>query len=479
MKDDAQDPTPTRRWVRPAAVAAALFALLAWPLILSGYVRGRGAHDQLNYHEQAIRTFAEQWPAIDYSDYLSATTPGYHTLLAAAARFLTDDRRALQLIASLFTIALIFLAARAVAPSRTRPGGPSTIALLLPLVASMPVFYAGVWLLPDNAGWLGVLAVWMLALRPRSDGRTLLGGAVLLAALVFVRQIHIWPLALLLTAAWLGPTGAGTRDFDFAQDLRDLFTRPARRAGRALLALLAGVPALAVLAYFWWLWGGLTPPVFHERHVGGNPTAPAFVLAVFCMLSPFFLPYVLEGLRLLWVRHTWLLALAVLVGLVAALAAPSTYSFYDGRYSGLWNVARRLPAPGDRSVLISAMAVAGAVLVAAWFVVLDRRDRWVMLAALVAFTAAQCASYQLWQRYNEPFVLLWLILAASRTPAPATAPAAAWRVIGPALLAAGFAAMTTASIVLARPVMPRELIAPWEREAPFLPGMRPRPPRED
>ena len=38
----------------------ALFVVLAWPLILGGFVKGRGAHDQLNYHEQAIRRFAAE-----------------------------------------------------------------------------------------------------------------------------------------------------------------------------------------------------------------------------------------------------------------------------------------------------------------------------------------------------------------------------------------------------------------------------------
>ncbi|HZW10024.1 MAG TPA: hypothetical protein VFF69_08980, partial [Phycisphaerales bacterium] len=94
-------------WVIPAGGAIAVFALGAWPLIFSGFVKGRGAADQLNYHEQVIRTFAADWPNPDYSDYLSATTPGYHTLLAAVAHFLTDDRRVLQLIASAFTLGLL------------------------------------------------------------------------------------------------------------------------------------------------------------------------------------------------------------------------------------------------------------------------------------------------------------------------------------------------------------------------------------
>jgi hypothetical protein len=476
-------PEPGHRagWWLPAALALGLFTLLAWPLILSGFVQGRGAGDQLNYHEQVIRTFAAQWPHPDYGDYLSATTPGYHTLLAAIAHHLSDDRRLLQLAASGFTLGLLLLLARGCSRADradgTTPAQPTGVVastvLLLPTVVSMPVFYSGVWLLPDNAGWLGVLAIWLLALRPRFDMWTVAAGGAILAALVFVRQIHIWPLAMLLAGAWLGARDRPDREFDFALDLRHLLSEPLRRISRAALVLLAALPAVAILLWFWNLWGGLTPPVFHERHVGGNPAAPAFVLAVFGVLSLFFVPFVLDGLRRLWVRHTWLLALALGAGLLFALAAPTTYSVAEGRYSGLWNIAKHLPAPLDRSLFITPLAVLGALLVAAWVVTLARRERWIMLAALVAFTAAQCASFQLWQRYNEPFVLLWLALAAARVQPARSGAGEGWRVAGPLALAGTLAAVTAISLVLARPVKPREFLAPWETEAPILPGMKP------
>lgn len=474
---NAPAPGPAQRpWLSLALAGVVLFVIPAWALIASGYVRDRGAFDQLNYHEQVVRTFAEQFPALDYSNYLSATTPGYHTLLAAAAHLGADSRWILQGLGSLFTVGLLALLAWGVAapgsgardPSRTR------LALLLPLIASMPVFYAGVWMLPDNAGWLGVLAVWLLALRPRFTPGTIVAGGLLLAALVFVRQIHLWPLAMLLAAAWLGSRSRPGEPFDFAADLRDLTADLPARLARVGVVLLAALPAVAVLVWFWRLWGGLTPPVFVERHVGGNPSAPAFVLALFGGLGLFFVPFVWGGLRLLWVRHWWLLLLALGLGLLLALAPETSRSYGEGRYSGLWEVARQVPAPADRSLLVAPLAVVGAVLVAAWFVALEQRDRWIMLAALVAFTAAQCASFKLWQRYSEPFVLLWLALAAARTAAPLTGAGQSWRVIGPSLLALCLAAVTAASLATANPVRQRELVAPWEDEPPLLPGMVPR-----
>ncbi len=500
-------PRVHRAWLMAAVAALAVLLVPSWGLIASGFVNGRGAFDQLNYHEQVVRTFAAQLPTPDYRDYLSATTPGYHTLLAVVARLVSDERWVLQLAGSLFTVGLIVVLAWGVdrsgawwhgsprwhgSPSReeqllagasgsdgdtlARARG-SNIVLLLPVVASMSVFYAATWMLPDNAGWLGVLVVWLLALRPRFDAVTLVGGGLALAALVFVRQIHLWPLALLLTAAWLGTPRDADTPFDFAADLRELLADVPTKLGRVGLALLAGVPAIAVLVYFWSLWGNtLTPPVFKDRHVGGNLTAPAFVLTVFGACSVFFLPYMLDGLRRLWVQHTWLLALAAGVGLAIALIAPTTRDYAHGRYSGLWEIVRHLPAPMGRSVLIVPLTVLGSVLLAAWFVTLGRRDRWIMLAAMVAFIAAQCASFKLWQRYTEPMVLLWLALAAARVPPPRSGAGQGWRLVGPVTLALLMAAITTASLLTARPVLQRTLIAPWETQAPLLPGMVERAP---
>lgn len=73
-----------------------------------------------------------------------------------------------------------------------------------------------------------------------------------------------------------------------------------------------------------------------------------------------------------------------------------------------------------------------------------------MLAALVSFIAAQTANHQLWQRYVEPMLLIWLALAAAHAIdlRPALRPL---RLAGPVILAIGFAALTALSIVQGKP----------------------------
>ena len=57
--------SPARpRW--PIAAILAVFLALALPPILTGNLRGRGAGDQLNFHEPTIRALAAAWPRFDF-----------------------------------------------------------------------------------------------------------------------------------------------------------------------------------------------------------------------------------------------------------------------------------------------------------------------------------------------------------------------------------------------------------------------------
>jgi hypothetical protein len=101
---------------------------------------------------------------------------------------------------------------------------------------------------------------------------------------------------------------------------------------------------------------------------------------------------------------------------------------------------------------VIALACIGGAILAAWAVVLPRRDRWLFLAAWAGFTVAQAANREAWQRYYEPFVLILFALAASRLPAVDVTPGAPrptafrWANLGPLLLAGILAAITVAAL---------------------------------
>jgi len=425
------DQQTIRRPLTPI-VLATLFVVAAWPLIFSGVLVGRPAADDRNYHEPTVRLFIEQWPRPDLSDYGSATTPLYHLSLAAVGVIVNDSRLMLQLAASLWTVGLMVLLGSALAK---RTATTHAIACGLPVLLSLYVLPPGIWLLPDNAGWLLVLAIMLLALRPRVCTQTIVTAGVMLLVLVLIRQIHIWAAVPLWIAAWLGSASSDT-SHSLTRDIPS-------RIPRSLLMLAATMPAFAAVAYFVYIWNGLVPPTFQDLYAGRSPAAAGFVLALFGFFGPFFVADAWPGLRRLWTRNRMVL-LAVAAGAFVVAAAPiTTYDVDAGRWTGLWNIVSRSPIIFDRSPVIVLPAVLGAVLLTGMLVGVDFRMRCVMIAALIAFVAAQSASPQLWQRYNEPFVLILLALLSCSTKPRAAGSQPFIATAGPVLLAIMLAIFTT------------------------------------
>jgi len=398
-------------------------AVLSAGVILLGPIEaGRWASDHFNYHEPTIRLFAEQMfdpgtGGLDLSDYGSATTPGYHLLLALLLPIFGSGRVGLMLAGSAFTIGLVGLLSRLLI---VRAGVRTGVALTLPVMASQYVFPASVWLLPDNAGWLGVLAVLGLALHARCRVRLVVLGGLMLIPLVLFRQVHLWAAAVLWAAAWLGPPvdadapdSGGVLEHPIDR-VRELFIDWPIRAGWMAIAVAASLPAFGVIAWFARVWDGLVPPRFQGMYHGANPATPALTLSVLGLVAPAFMPFIWRGIRDLWKQARWMLLAAIGVGLLAAVIPATTFDPDAGRISGIWTIANRLPEIGGRtSPIVVVLAPIGAVAVVGLLRRVNPRTGWVLLGALVAFVVAQSATHEAWQRYHEPFVLMWLALASA------------------------------------------------------------------
>lgn len=436
--------------------------------------QGRAASDQFSYHEPSIRKIAMDLPAPDLADYWSATTPGYHLLLSLPVRAFDPPREALMLGAAGFTAGLYFLVstwlARRVGPGRA-------LWLTLPLLASVYTLFPAVWLLPDNAGWLLVASVYLLALRPRFDRWTILAGGACLLALVWVRQSHLWAAGMLLAAAWLGTTTAPTGPAAHAHALPD--DPPARPlaqiatlfqgrlwgqdsvTSRLTLASLAILPAAISVAWFAQLWGGLTPPRFQEQYgdaSGGiEPATPAFFLSVTGLFIPFMWGYVWPGFRRLC--KTPVLPVAVALGALALALIPETFPASPGRRSGIWHLAGAAPILlGHTSVVIALLAPLGALGLVSLLATVPRRTAWVTLAGLAGFVLAQTVSPMAWQRYHEPFVLIVLAVLGAEVAAHRPFPGFLirfLRVSGPLALALLLALITLMSLRREDPITPQ------------------------
>jgi hypothetical protein len=473
----------------PAGALAGVFLAVALPFMLLDWSRGRGAYDQVFFHEPTIRTFAADLPRPVLGDYQSATAPGYHLILATFARLVSDSRLALQFVGSMFTVALLFLLGTAAANrcARTDPGpagAARALVLCLPMLASMYVLFPGIWLQPDNAGWLGVLGMLLFALRPAYSVKTLILGGCLLAALVWTRQNHVWTAALLWTWAYL--TAADTPD----GRVRTLISSPAKRLDRVAAAVLASVPAFLALGFLVYSWQGLVPPSFRAQHgTGFNAATVPFVLALAGVYGVFFFGWAFAGLASLWREQRPLVFAVAGLAMASALYPPTTY-LYEARASGLWNVVYALQQRGillfnHTSPLLVVLAPVGALAIAGMLVQLRPRQRWVMLAALAAFTAAQAANANAWQRYIEPMLLMVFALSAAEigrpvdpfVPAPVRNSIRAWRWLGPIALAGLLAGVTLWTLARADPVAkpPTAPVAPLR---PTLPPADPEPDRD-
>ncbi|MEM0913118.1 MAG: hypothetical protein AAGK09_00735 [Planctomycetota bacterium] len=421
-----------------AATTIAVLASAAITGLLIGLVEngGRAQYDQDVYHLVAIATFAEQWPTPDLRDYPSATSPGYHLLLSLPYRLGLDGTTALRCLAWSFTALLI----GTLAGWLTRQRGPAAALLVAPLLGSLYVSSAGAWLLPDDAAWWLVAAVLILAMRPAWRGSTpWLAGAALLG-LVLVRQNHLWAALPMVVAGWSWSRGEADKGW-----------LPTRGWSRPIAMALACGPAVLAVGGLVALWGGLTPPSFQLHVDGPNPAVPATILALLGVFGVFYLGWLTldpdadryadqdagPKRRLLPTPLEWAGGLGALV----IAAAPATSFDADaGRWSGIYNLVRMLPTVAERSPLMIVLATVGGLALARWLRLLPRHERWVLGSAMLGFGLAMSSSGLAWQRYYEPMLLIWLALAAARSPRPGRV---AW--VGPVMLALLLGGVTIAT----------------------------------
>jgi len=392
------------------ALLIAAFLLLTWPVILFGGGGTSEAWDQDEHHVRVIERFSASLRGVDgapslrvaLEDYPSATSPGFHLAIASLDAAGVRSRMAQRLVASLAgaaVLAVLWMALRRVVD-------PITASVLcLPLLASPYLLSGSIWMTTDVSAllWTAV-AVASLLMRPLTP-RWILAAGFAAAVAVFVRQPSVWIVAPLAVAAWTAfqaPLGAAGSS-----------ALHSYRTSIVLSAIVAVLMPCIVLAALVSLWGGLIPPSYRAQHASGfNPALPALALS---LLGVWGMPWLIRA-------RAWpaprVLAVAVFIGLVAAVIPATDFNKEAGRWGGpIWQVIERTPDLMNRSLIMVVLACSGAVIVAAIATrspVSDaQRWRTTLACAALALTAALSANSQAWERYVDLPLLLLLPLAVA------------------------------------------------------------------
>lgn len=432
------------------AVTLGLFAALVAPMVLSRAGYAPPAWDEEIYHLPIIRTMAQQWPSVDIVKYDSATTPGYHVVMAGVLKA-TDSvmaMRGLNALLSAGLIAAVFASIRSLAPGRH---AWLACALTLPLVTSQYFLGGAIWLTTDNTALLFVvLALWLGVLARTTPGRNVAAGA-LSALAVVVRQLHIWIAAPIVLASMVASPLARLAPRFLRED-----RAPETRSWTSLITgLVAAALAFGTLGLFVWLWGGLLPVTqkVRDQHLQGlNPATWPFALSLCALLGVFFLSVghghgreVIAALR----ARAGLTLAVVLAGLASALVFPTHWVDRVRDTGPVWKLVKIAPAPMGRSVVLAVLAPIGAViLLLLWKRASDAGRRvtaTLVLFAMIAWLAAQTANIMCWHRYFEPLLLIMLAWLA----AMGAKEKQSWRTwIGPIVLAMGLLALSAVTLYL-------------------------------
>lgn len=396
-------PAARREILAAALLAGTLHGVLALVGVFAG-LEGTYAHsDQVAYHAPTIAKMASEMPTPVITDYQSATAPGFHLVMSALGA-LGAGEMTLRVLNVLFGAALVVFATALVA---SRAGGIAGVAFGAALALSPYTLNPSIWLATDNLAALFVLAAFAAAM-PLAAGRApraVVAGAaasILAVAAVAVRQIMAY------AAAFPGA----------AIVARACAERRLPRAGALLAAGVAVVPALALVAFLAWLWGGLVPPSFQQYHgSGGNPATPVYALALVGIWGFAAFLGIPGFLRELFTPR---IALIALLAGAACCIVPSNYVVHV-RFGGvLWTIASKFPSVMERSLFLVPLAAVGAAAIGAylrlWSQAHDTAARGIgayALFALLGSVAAQTANSQCFERYLQAPVLVFTAIAAT------------------------------------------------------------------
>lgn len=383
---------------------AALFLCLTVPLALSTRTDNNYSWDEMSYHIPAIRQISEEWPLLSVKDdSLSASPPGYHWFLAGVSKIVGSDVRTLRMVNLVISLAGLMVLfdwlQRRILPI-------DTALLIAPLAASNFYVKSAAWVVTDNPGLILAMLALMQTLGLSTRVRNAAAAGLFGGFATFTRQLHAWIAVPIFCRALVSGLFA---------DARGVGTRIQFCAWAAA----SSVPVVVVAALYA-SWSGLVPPHWQDLAVSFSAVPLVYGASVFALFGAFYCAFRADSQPIRAEPTIWISAL--LVGTVLAASATTEYDYALGHWGGyLWEIVRISPALFGRSIVLTLLALVGVLFVVGLYLSIraagDRNGALIWLVAIISWSLMFLPQRQVFQRYFEPMILVFLILAVGMSGA--------------------------------------------------------------
>ena len=374
-----------------SALPLLLFLLITVPLILSGYDQGRAYFDQHHFHLPVINAFINH---LDISDYHAATAPGYHLIFALIGKLTGVNLILFKLLNTLISCLLIgYLCAHLARHYHKQ----QVLLLILPIMLSLYILPAGVWLVPDNLAWLGVGWVMLQITQAPFSHRQLVVIGLVIALTVMIRQSYLWLVAIL-----------------WANALASLLNLQRHNEINHYIAknIAASIPAIGVIIALIVMWQGLVPPSFASIHQHFSPSVAAFFFALFAIYGGFYLPIYWQALKAQ--ANMKIVLIGIVIGFLSVIFIDSTYNIKAGRFSGLWNIVKLTPSIDNKSLLMIVLSSIGGGLFAATMALFSPGKRLMVIATCSGFICTLMVNQFVYERYFSGFIFIMMVMIVTR-----------------------------------------------------------------
>jgi hypothetical protein len=377
---------------QPFWLASFAGIFLALTLPASIYFRaGEINFDEARCYFPAIQQLRDNFPRMDLvKDSLSANPPGYTQLLAGLSLLSGDSvpwvrfwHNLVSLVGACTLLVLFGYLCR-----------PIAFFLMLPVVFSPYYLKQACVISTDNfALALGGISMGLLLFKNRSPWAYMMAGLLVVGA-IYVRQISVWLMAPIVVS---------------------LLGTERNVEGRQVKGILGIILILCFVMLFQLVisWKGLVPPRFQSAHAGLSLSGVVYGVSLLGLFAPFFFSKETLFPPKKWQRP---LIWAGILGALLLVVAPTAPSYEEGRWGGiLWSLAHRVPLIADRSPLFLPLLVFGCLSLCQIIHALYRTDKKKALfwcAGLFAWLATSIPNHQVFHRYFEGPVLLFLGTAA-------------------------------------------------------------------